>query len=120
MTCRILLVEDDDDIRIAFCELLEMNGHAVVEASTGREALERLRETERLDLILLDLLMPDIDGWAIRERQRDQGLHPSIPVVIVSGVSSDLRSEAAAIGAVEALSKPVSPQRLLAAIKEHC
>jgi len=58
----ILVVEDDSDVRDALIELLEYRGHLVVGAANGREALDRLRSNTRPALILLDLMMPVIDG----------------------------------------------------------
>jgi CheY-like chemotaxis protein len=84
--CRatILVIEDDRDIRECMADALEMEGYAVASAGNGREALDRLRRGLRPDLILLDLLMPVMNGWEFRQVQLADPLLAGIPVVIVS------------------------------------
>src|SRR5580765_7790969 len=80
----ILLVEDDFDMRDALIPILEYAGHHVVGAANGREALEQLRAGPKPSLILLDLMMPVMNGTEFRAEQlRDPAL-ASIPVVVVS------------------------------------
>jgi signal transduction histidine kinase/DNA-binding response OmpR family regulator len=81
--CRVLVVEDDADMRDILRRLLEKAGWAVVEAVNGREALVRLTE-DRPHLILLDLLMPEMDGFTFVEVLRQQDAWRSIPVVVVT------------------------------------
>ena len=81
----LLVIDDDHDILLSLQDALEVEGYHVATASTGREALESLRKGLRPDLILLDLMMPDISGWAFRAWQRNHPEFASIPVVIVSG-----------------------------------
>ena len=87
MTRPILIVEDDYDIRELFAESLEEAGYAVATACNGREALDRLRaarEPELPAVILLDLMMPVMDGWALREELlRDPALG-RIPIVVMT------------------------------------
>jgi CheY-like chemotaxis protein len=116
---RVLLVEDDATIREALAYILEAEGYAVVSAADGREAMNELRGPQRPHLILLDLMMPGMDGWEFRrEQQQDRDL-ASIPVVVFSAV--DLADQKSAyLGAVGHLEKPVEPKRLLETIKRHC
>src|SRR6185436_12323698 len=80
----ILLVEDDFDVRDALIPILEYEGHRVVGAASGQEALDRLRSGAKPSLILLDLMMPGMSGMEFRAEQlRDPAL-ASIPVVVVS------------------------------------
>src|SRR5215831_14973272 len=81
----ILIVEDDNDVRSALSELLEEEGFSVEGAHNGREALARLRGgTVHPAVILLDLMMPGMDGWDFRsEQMRDPEL-AAVPVVVVS------------------------------------
>src|SRR5690349_23695253 len=84
----VLVVEDDFDLRDALVPILEYEGHRVVSAANGKEALERLRTMPPPSLILLDLMMPVMDGEQFRAQQlRDPAL-ASIPVVIVSAHAS--------------------------------
>jgi len=114
----ILVVEDDSDVRDALIELLEYRGHLVVGAANGREALDRLRSNTRPALILLDLMMPVMDGWQFRAEQlRDPSLAP-IPVVLISA-DGNVAQKAAAIGVASYLQKPVEADSLFAAIERY-
>jgi CheY-like chemotaxis protein len=81
--CRVLVVEDEADMRQLLHRMLEQAGWAVTEAANGREALARLAE-DRPQLILLDLLMPEMDGFTFVEVLRQQDAWQSIPVVVVT------------------------------------
>jgi len=87
---RVLIVDDDPDMRLAIASVLKSRSYQVIEASDGFEALRKLKE-EKPDIMLLDLLMPGMDGFAvIRElenRQRDE--YPDIPVLIISSVREE-------------------------------
>jgi CheY-like chemotaxis protein len=112
----ILVVEDDADIREALAVTLESCGYQVGTACHGREALDQLRHGWRADLIVLDLMMPVMDGWQFRrEQQRDPRL-AVIPVVIVSADGS-VQQKATAIGAEGYIKKPVDPMTLLKTVE---
>jgi CheY-like chemotaxis protein len=116
---RILVVEDDDALREALAVFLETEGFPPVEASNGAEALRCLRATGAFCLILLDLYMPVMDGWAFRAEQlRDPDL-AAIPVIVISADGSVDRN-AADLGAVAALRKPVDLDRLRSYVADHC
>ena len=100
----LLIVEDDDDIREALFGLLRMEGYAVEGCANGKEALARLRKYAPPDVILLDLMMPVMDGWQFRVEQRRDPVLASIPVV---ALSADSTPKAAAIDAEAYLKKPV-------------
>ena len=111
MTGPILVVDDDDDIRDALVGLLRDAGMSVVEAADGRQALEMARSTSPR-LILLDLMMPVMDGFAfLREREKSAAI-ADIPVVVITASG---RSEVP--GAHGVLQKPFSVDELLAAVK---
>src|SRR3954447_20692279 len=84
----ILLVEDDPDIREEAAEALREEGYRVITAANGEEALERAAEAGPLCLILLDLMMPVMDGWDCRKRLLKDPRLASVPVVIFSGAGS--------------------------------
>jgi CheY-like chemotaxis protein len=111
----ILLVEDDPDALEALGDLLESHGYAVTTARHGAEALERLGHSPLPRLILLDLLMPTMDGWEFRRRQKEDPRIAKIPVVVVSASSA-----AKPIDADTVLRKPVDIDRLLDTIAKHC
>ena len=114
----ILVIDDDDDIRDVLAIVLDEAGFRVVAAANGREALECLREEPRPDLILLDLMMPEMDGYQFRaEQQRDPALR-AIPTLIVTAGTVTSRVEA--LGAEAILRKPVSLRRLVDTIRRFC
>lgn len=119
MSVQLLLVEDDDDIRIDLSALLDDLGYKVSAVRNGREALDYLCEAEPPDLILLDLMMPIMDGWQLRlELLKDRRL-AAIPVMLLSGAGS-LATEAAALGAVAFLNKPFNVSQLVRLVEQHC
>src|SRR3954471_17948717 len=89
----VIVVDDDNDIRGAICDMLHDEGYSTVQASNGKEALELLRETsERPHLILLDLMMPIMDGWEfLMDIDDDPALH-RIPVALMSAHPSVRRA----------------------------
>ncbi|WP_437678663.1 response regulator [Sorangium sp. So ce131] len=118
-TGHILIVEDDLDIRSILSQLLLLEGYDVEEAADGAEALSMLRRRMPPALILLDLMMPVMDGWQLRaELQRDPAL-ADIPVVIVS---ADVRAEREAprLGVAGLLKKPLQVEPLLELVHRIC
>lgn len=112
---RVLVVEDDEGIRDALCDLLESEGFDVSSAVHGRDALEKLRNSDgqRPDVILLDLMMPVMDGWAFRsEQQRDPKL-ADIPVVVIT---ASRQADLASLRPRAFLKKPIDFDELLRAL----
>jgi CheY-like chemotaxis protein len=108
----ILIVEDDADICEALALTLRDEGFTVASAANGKEGLEQLQKGPRADLIVLDLMMPVMDGWQFRrEQQRDPRLS-AIPVVIISADGS-VQQKATAIAAEGYVKKPIDPRVLL-------
>jgi CheY-like chemotaxis protein len=99
---RVLVVDDDCDQRSAFAELLRIAGYEVVVACDGQDALELLDAGLRPAVIVLDLAMPRMSGWAFLERLRERG-RSRIPVLVTSGDASDRPPS----GADGCLRKPV-------------
>ena len=111
---RILVVEDDIDLGETVCEILRMSGYRAAHAVDGLVALEMLGAGGLHDLILLDLMMPRMDGWAFRAAQlRDQRLK-DIPVVVLSAMGEIPK----AIDANSLLRKPVDPKILLDTVEK--
>ena len=111
---RILVVEDDDDLRLALAELLEQEGFHVWEASNGNKALALLKTTVHPDVVVLDYRMPGLDGGEVYERLRAQGL--DIPVVLITAAAS-ARSLARRHHISHFLGKPFSVEDLLVVIR---
>jgi CheY-like chemotaxis protein len=115
----ILIVEDDTEVRETLAEILVDEGYRVALAANGNEALRHLRGAPAPRVILLDLMMPVMDGWEFRrQQQQDAGL-ASVPVVIVSGDSS-VAQNATSLRADGYLVKPINLDTLLETIKLHC
>ena len=110
---RVLVVDDDDDIREIVVELLEANGFLVEGATNGREALDRLTSSApRPEVIVLDLLMPVMDGPSFRRAQLADADLARIPVVVVSA-NARVDETAAAMGVDAWLQKPFDAGKLL-------
>jgi two-component system chemotaxis response regulator CheY len=116
---KLLLVEDDALTRAAFADVLERAGYSVETAGDGLAALDRLRRGALPSCILLDLCMPRMDGRQFRARQLQDPALAHIPVLVVSG-EPDVPSEAAFLGAIGFLQKPVDPDDLLLAVRQKC
>ncbi|HWL84368.1 MAG TPA: response regulator [Polyangiaceae bacterium] len=108
----ILVVDDDVDIRETISMILEDEGYAVACACNGLEALEYLRENGAPDLILLDLMMPVMDGAEFCARKRQDPRFSDIPVVIVTA-SGQAKEHASALNARDLLYKPLALDTLL-------
>ena len=116
----ILVVEDDDAIRGLVSEVLRDDGYQVREATNGAEALETVRET-RPDLIVLDLMMPVMNGWTFLEECRRTDMCAEIPVVVTSA-SHDLPRTADRLrmmGVRTCLAKPFDVDGLLALVERY-
>src|SRR4051812_42605664 len=111
----ILIVDDDDDIREVLAVVLQAEGHQVEAAADGLEALDRLRRGSPPSLILLDLMMPKLDGESfMKVMARDSHL-AHIPVCILTG-HQDAREKAVRLGAVGYLVKPIELEQLTAMV----
>jgi len=113
----VLIVDDEPDILLMLRMSLEDEGHDVVLAADGKMALERIAE-RRPDIVLLDLMMPVLDGFGVLEALREQGVE-RLPVVMVSAKSEPGDVErASSLGAVEFISKPFELDRVVALVRE--
>ncbi len=107
----VLVVDDDPDILEALSEILEAEGFEIRRARNGKEALERL-EPDPPQLILLDLMMPVMDGWEFAQRMRQRPSVVGIPLIVLSA-DRNVGSKATDIGAVGHLAKPFELNDLL-------
>jgi CheY-like chemotaxis protein len=105
----VMVVDDDEDLRETVCELLEGDGYRTICSSDGASALSRLQEqSEKPAVILLDLMMPGMNGWEFREQQLRQPEIAHIPVVVMTA-----SRDPSGIDANEIVFKPVKLVRLL-------
>jgi DNA-binding response OmpR family regulator len=116
----LLIIEDDQDIRESLVEFLEDHGYRVDAARDGREALDHLvRARERPCLIVLDLMMPVMDGQQFRAEQlRDPELS-QIPVLLISAYG-DVEERASDLGRLPFLRKPFDLEQLLEQVEARC
>ena len=110
----VLAIEDDADIRLLLRTVLGREGYAVAEAATGREGLRTFHET-RPDVVILDIGLPDLDGWQVLERIRDLS---DAPVLVLTARSSEAdKVRGLNAGADDYLTKPFSHVELLARLQ---
>jgi two-component system KDP operon response regulator KdpE len=114
----ILIVDDDARLREFVRVNLEMDGYTVREAGNASEGLAALEE-EPPDLILLDVMMPEVDGWEMLRRVRERHGVDSIPVIMFSGKVDERTAERATDGGAQAFfGKPFDPQQLIQSTKQ--
>jgi CheY-like chemotaxis protein len=118
MCGRVLIVDDDPNLRMVFQRQLESGGFAVVAAASGAEGLSALRRDPKIGLVLLDLMMPDMDGWRFRHAQASEERLASVPTIVVTG--SPLHTIVdAELNAAAYLLKPVGREHLLSVVRSH-
>ena len=114
----ILIVEDDAENAASLREVLQEEGYAIERAADGADALQLLKDGMRPDLLLVDLMMPNIDGWKLATALREDTNLRSIPIVLLT---ADARGKEAAaqLGVNAYLSKPVDLGMLLDTVSLH-
>jgi CheY-like chemotaxis protein len=115
----VLVVEDDFETREMMALALEKEGYSVSTVANGQEALDHLRKSPLPCLILLDLMMPVMDGWEFREKQAQSPALALIPVVIISG-AGNIREKAQTLGVADYLEKPIELDCLLNIVQRYC
>lgn len=119
MAKSVLVVDDDEDIREVLEALIARWGYEVATAGTGRQALEVLRAREDLPgLVLLDLTMPDMSGWAVRDAMLEDPRLTDVPVVVLSGMA-DAGASTEAERTAGVLLKPVRTEKLQEVLEQH-
>jgi CheY-like chemotaxis protein len=109
---RLLLVDDDDDLRVSLAEALEDAGFSVLQAENGQRALTVL-ESERPDVVLLDLLMPVLNGWQFCQAKDQNPATAAIPVIAMSAAVSKDPGSPYYIDVDDFIAKPVELDELL-------
>ena len=116
---RILVADDEPHIRRILATFLETSGFDVKEVMDGAEALAELKGTAHYDLALLDIMMPEATGLEVLALTRGLSHREGLPVVILTAKGQDADREAAfRLGADDFLTKPFSPKKLLALIRQ--
>jgi two-component system alkaline phosphatase synthesis response regulator PhoP len=118
MTSKILLVDDEKDI-VEFLQYnLEQEGFKVIVAYDGKEALEKLSKNP--DLIILDVMMPRMDGYETCSKIKTMEEYKNIPIIFLTAKSSEIDEvHGLNIGAVDFIQKPISPKKLVARVKSN-
>jgi CheY-like chemotaxis protein len=111
---RVLIVDDEPEFRDSLQDLLEDKGYQVDSASNGEEALELLRASELPCVVVLDLVMPVLDGIAVFGQMQQDPRLASVPVIVSTSDPTHAPS------GVLIMKKPINLRRLLAAIEQHC
>ena len=120
MKSNILIVEDDEAIRESLIELLETEGYCVKAAENGQVALDYLITSQHHpNLILLDLMMPVMNGWEFRVEQEKDPALAAVPVVVISG-DGHVDEKKSQLRAADYLVKPVDFEVLLATVQKYC
>ena len=112
----VMIIDDDDDIVDTVRMILQRQGWEVASAPEGAAALEQLRGGLRPELILLDLMMPGLNGWQFTELLRADPALGNPPIVVLSG-AGDVAAKAASVGAVAHLRKPFELSELVEVVR---
>ena len=112
---RVLVIEDDKPIREGLSDFLSMAGYTVLEASDGVEAFDLISHVGPPDIILVDLMMPRMDGWEFIEEVREDKELADLPVVVVTAARNANVSDVDAF-----ISKPFAATELLEIIRDEC
>lgn len=113
----VFIVEDDTDTREMLSKFLELEGYDVRAAANGRQALDLLGTGVQAHVIVLDLMMPVMDGWEFRRRQVEDARLRRIPTIVVSAAGRDRMAQ---VSADAYLSKPVDMEELLERVHRFC
>lgn len=114
-----LVVDDEESVRRLFVATLELDGWVAAEAVDGADAI-RVLQTVVPDIVLVDMMMPNVDGMGVLQAMAEDPRLAAVPRVVVSAKEDPmLRRFALQLGAVAWLVKPVTPERLLAAAWDH-
>lgn len=115
--CPVLIVEDDADLREMMAQLLSLEGYRTAAVANGREALDYLQQEIAPNLILLDLMMPVMDGWEFRRRQQADPSLADVPVIVLSALD---QGRTTAVSAHAILKKPLDFDRLIELVRSYC
>jgi CheY-like chemotaxis protein len=119
-TREVLVVEDDSDLREGLSQALRDHGFGVTPTTNGQEALDLLRAGARPSVILLDLMMPELNGWQLAAALRRDPDLSRIPQVVISAYMDATEQEALALPPDDCLRKPFHLRILIHALERHC
>jgi len=116
---RVLVIDDDDGVRTVMRKQLQHAGFDVVVAATGAEGLALLRADASIRLVLLDMIMPVMDGWGVRQKQMEDPRLAQVPAIILTGapLPSLVHDQ---LKAADYLLKPVGRDHLISVVSNYC
>ncbi len=115
---KILLIDDETDILEFLKYNLEQEGYLVITGTDGNQALEKISENP--DLIILDIMMPKLDGFEVLERIRSDKRYKDIPVIFLTAKAGEINEiKGLELGASDYIQKPISPKKLIARVKAN-
>jgi CheY-like chemotaxis protein len=117
--CRVLVVDDTEDNVFLLTTILELEGYTVDTASNGWDALHKIQSTHP-DVALLDIIMPDMSGYSVTQRVRQDSSLAETAIILVTSFSVLEADEALSKGADAFLQKPIDPEQLIATVKAFC
>ncbi len=115
MTKTILIVDDEEDIRVSVGQLFEMSGYTVITAKDGIDCLEKLERTIP-DLVILDIMMPRMNGWDVAARIKENPQWRDIPIVFLTAKGDEMSIGMGNLAAVEYITKPFDVMQLKTSI----
>jgi CheY-like chemotaxis protein len=116
----VLVVEDDTDLRESLSQALRDHGFGVTSATNGREALDLLHAGVKPSVILLDLMMPELNGWQLAAALRKESRLSRIPQVVISAYMDETEQAVLALPEDDCLHKPFHLRILIEALERHC
>ena len=102
---KVMVVDDEEDIRLTVGQILEVSGYEVIPAETGQDCLEKM-ERERPDLVILDIMMPGMSGWDVAARIKENNDWSHIPIVFLTAKGDDMSVGMGGLASVEYIVKP--------------
>jgi CheY-like chemotaxis protein len=116
----VLVVEDDNDLRESLSQALRDHGFTVTPVSNGQQALDVLHAGTRPSVILLDLMMPVLNGWELRDALKEDPSLARIPQLVISAYMDEAEQHVLALPPDDCIRKPFHMRVLLEAIERHC
>ncbi|MCD6450344.1 MAG: response regulator [Thermotogaceae bacterium] len=114
----VMIVEDSDVLRKISVFNLKKHGYSIIEAANGEEAIQKLSEGIKPDLMLLDIMMPKMDGFTVLKKLKENDEWKGIPVIVVTAKGGeDDEKTALSLGATKVMTKPFSPIQLIQEVK---
>ncbi len=115
----VMLVDDSDVLRKITVFNLKKHGYEVVEATNGEEAIQKLSEGVKPDLMLLDIMMPKMDGFTVLKKLKESDEWKDIPVIVLTAKGGEEDEQTAlSLGATKVMTKPFSPVQLIQEVKK--